>query len=301
MVDDFKKNKEGIEESLSFFDKKFRRYYKEGHLILACHAAFPVSVSVDLLYQLWANFKSYQSRNGSNEVIPLLAVSDLLLSSFFRQTSKDVYEMQQHARTYLLDKLTADPRFGELRIKELASFLFQYIKNQPDRPETRNFREAQKWAAILAVDPAAATQEILLSLKKKIENSQVNSSIGIVNMIEDLVEGNPLFAEKMASHLQAQEIDPPKPVASAEIQGEQKSIILSDKAWPGAIQLKINLPAHISNRLKIIKTEQELKKAMIEPVVERIFAPMVGISEYQSQSMRLTGPVNDVKKLSHAI
>lgn len=34
----------------------FAQEFGEAHLNLACHAAFPLSLTPDLLYQIWANF-----------------------------------------------------------------------------------------------------------------------------------------------------------------------------------------------------------------------------------------------------
>ena len=49
------KTSEAIEaaELVDFFSDKFSEWYGNGHIVLACHAAFPVSVTVDMLYQVW--------------------------------------------------------------------------------------------------------------------------------------------------------------------------------------------------------------------------------------------------------
>jgi serralysin len=286
------------DERIRLFEEKFEGWYGEGHLVLACHAAFPLVLSVDLLYQIWANFKSYTSKWDTSEVVPMLAVSDLLLSPLFRQTGSGVYEMEPATRNQLLAQLKSDGRLGEARIQELASFLYQYVLSLPDRPELKAFKEAQRWTALLTVDPMAATQGVLQSLAERVKSSQVNASIGVVNMIEDLMQDNGTFSETVASHLQPQDIQ----AATEAPAGMEfsKSLFLDGKPAPGATLLKVNMPAYLSARLNGIK--QTVKSVVkIDAKIKSIRAFLIGIGDYQAKNLKLNGPAHDVVKMSDCL
>ena len=60
---------------INLFEKRFGK----PHLYLAYHAAFPLALTPELLYRLWANFQ--QDIDGIVLDIPWEAVGDILLSS----------------------------------------------------------------------------------------------------------------------------------------------------------------------------------------------------------------------------
>jgi hypothetical protein len=99
----------------------FGKRFGEAHLYLAYHAAFPLALTPDLLYHLWANFQ----RDIHAEVlnIPWIAVADLLLSSLCDEVGHELYEMEGGVRNALLSELKTNPRFGTERINELSDFL----------------------------------------------------------------------------------------------------------------------------------------------------------------------------------
>lgn len=98
----------------------FRERFGEAHFALATHAAFPLALTPDLLYQLWANFQ--QDIHGEILNVPWLAVSDLLLSSLCDEVGHKLYEMPKEVRDNLLIELKANSRFGSQRINELSDF-----------------------------------------------------------------------------------------------------------------------------------------------------------------------------------
>ena len=51
-----------------------------------------------------------------------------MLSDLCRPAGYELYVMDQGVRAYLLKKLAQDPRFGQKRIKEIASLLLSYVK-----------------------------------------------------------------------------------------------------------------------------------------------------------------------------
>src|SRR6266581_2669719 len=84
---------EAAKRRIASFGKRF----EQAHLYLAYHAAFPLALTPDLLYRLWANFP----RNIHDEPlkIPWVAVADLLLSSLCDEVGHELYEMNVTVRT----------------------------------------------------------------------------------------------------------------------------------------------------------------------------------------------------------
>ena len=145
-------------EKAERFRKRFRKWYGAGHYYFACHAAFPIGFTVDMLYQLWANFKDIPWENGKVESIDRLAVSDLLQSDLCRLTDRKVYEMEVEVRTYLLNELKE--LFGEERIRQLAEFLYQYVDEKITDPYLDSFRTTQQWVALGALAPHLSGEQM---------------------------------------------------------------------------------------------------------------------------------------------
>ncbi|NET85943.1 MAG: formylglycine-generating enzyme family protein, partial [Moorea sp. SIO1F2] len=72
--------------------QSFRDKFGDAHLYFAYHAAFPIALTPDLLYCLWANFQ--QDIQGDNLNIPWIAVADLLLSPLCHEVGHELYEME---------------------------------------------------------------------------------------------------------------------------------------------------------------------------------------------------------------
>jgi formylglycine-generating enzyme required for sulfatase activity len=127
------------------------------HIDLASHAAFPLVLTPDLLYRLWANFLPQ---------IPWTTVSDILLSPLCREVGYELYEMDPSIRNVLLRELREESRFGETRLRELAQFLEEYIKLnlQSDDPDQRDLAEAQHLTALAHTEPEEAAREIASKL-----------------------------------------------------------------------------------------------------------------------------------------
>ncbi|MDJ0532256.1 MAG: formylglycine-generating enzyme family protein [Xenococcaceae cyanobacterium MO_207.B15] len=88
-----------------------QRYGKKT-LELAAHAAFPLTITSDLLYCLRENFVPDS---------PWYAVGDVLLSGLCEPIGYDLYEMEEEIRHRLLKSLDRD------RFKNLSMFMAQYI------------------------------------------------------------------------------------------------------------------------------------------------------------------------------
>jgi uncharacterized protein YjbI with pentapeptide repeats len=146
---------------IDLFEKKFGK----PHLYLAYYAAFPLALTPDLVYRLWANFP--KDSRGNELDIPWTAVADLLLSNLCQVVGYELYEMEQVVREELLRRLKADPNFSD-RIGELADFLLEYVKQQlySDNPDDRTFAQAQQWVALAYIRPGEAAKEIAQTLRK---------------------------------------------------------------------------------------------------------------------------------------
>ncbi len=111
----------------------FRERYGEKALDLACHGAFPLTLTTDLLYCLREQFELGGDWYGA---------ADVLLSGFCRSVGHDLYEMDGELRNALLHKLNA--RFPA-RLAELEEFMVGYIRHR--------LEAKQDWRALALGDP----------------------------------------------------------------------------------------------------------------------------------------------------
>lgn len=155
------------------------------HLYFAQHAAFPMSLTVDLLYRLWANFQ--RDIHDEKLHIPWIAVADLLLSSLCDEVGYELYEMDVTVRAELLGGLQTDLRFGQQRIQELSYFLLDYVQQQlhSSNAGVRNFAQAQQWTVLAYIQPGRAARELAEALKGVEQNNRVEQ-IRLVSVMETL-------------------------------------------------------------------------------------------------------------------
>ena len=141
-------------------------YHQNGsaHLLLACHAALPLSLTPELLYSLWVNFQIDCA--GTSLTIPWVATADLLLSNLCEEVGTGLYEMDQQVRTALLHYLETDQHFGLKRIREIAVFLGTYVQPQlkSENPDIQDFAKAQNWVSMAYLEPEKAARELATAL-----------------------------------------------------------------------------------------------------------------------------------------
>ncbi|MEZ2232600.1 CHAT domain-containing protein [Microcoleus sp.] len=174
----------------------FERRFGKTHLIFACHAAFPLALTPDLLYKLWANFQ--RDIHGFVLGIPWVAVADLLLSSLCDEVGRELYEMDKAVRNSLLNRLKEDENFGQPRINELSDFLLVYVRQQlqSNDQEVRDFAQAQRWTALAYTRPSEAARELALALKNAYQQDraeQVRLASLVETFAEPLAEFEPLL------------------------------------------------------------------------------------------------------------
>lgn len=167
--------------------ESFSKRFGEAHLIFAYHAAFPLALTPDLLYKLWANFQ--RDIHGRVLGIPWVAVADLLLSSLCEEVGHELYEMDAAMRNLLLSRLKEDVNFGQQRINELSDFLLAYVQQQLNSvdPDVRDFAQAQRWTALAYVRPDLAAQELALALKD-IYGQDKTEVVRIASLLETFAE-----------------------------------------------------------------------------------------------------------------
>ena len=159
----------------------FSKRFGEDHLILAQHAAFPLALTPDLLYLLWANFRHTIRA-------PWIAVADLLLSGLCEEVGHELYEMNTGVRSILLDDLKH--KFGLERVNELSNFILNYIEQQleSDDPYIRDLASTQRWIALAYIRPGDAAHEIAEALRTSIKQKDRIEQMRMADLIETTAE-----------------------------------------------------------------------------------------------------------------
>ena len=134
-------NQENLKEDLTTRRiRVFAGRYGTNALYLAYHAAFPLTLTSDLLYCLRENFLPD---------VPWYTVADVLLSGLCQPVGYDLYEMEGKTRDGLLRRLCNE--FGEQRLKELANFMLNYIQHRLPIENNNSalvFEQSSKWTAL---------------------------------------------------------------------------------------------------------------------------------------------------------
>ncbi len=177
------------------FEKRFRK----PHLYLAYHAAFPLALTPDLLYRLWAYFQ--QDIHGELLNIPWEAVADVLLSSLCEEVGHELYEMDSAIRNELLTRLKTDEKFCDTnskqdRILQLSDFLLEYVDRQlqSEDLDVRDFAEAQHWTALAYAKPSKAVEQIARAFSQlQATTSEFNSTdkteiLRLASLVETFAE-----------------------------------------------------------------------------------------------------------------
>ncbi|MFP4124614.1 MAG: hypothetical protein ACLFWI_27190, partial [Coleofasciculus sp.] len=157
----------------------FAKQFGEAHRNLARHAAFPLSLTPDLLYQIWANFVPEA---------PWEAVAHLLLSRLCRQVGYEMYEMDISDRNLLLRELKE--QFGQKRLDELGKFLLDYVAQRltDDDPDTQDLREAQEWTALAYTKPNELARELAEALSARVQQEDMGEVLRLVSLVETFAE-----------------------------------------------------------------------------------------------------------------
>lgn len=157
----------------------FAKQFDEAHLNLACHAAFPLVLTPDLLYQIWAHFVPEAAWT---------AVVRVLLSRLCRQVGYEMYEMDIAVRNLLLKELKE--QFGRERFDKLAEFLMDYVKQRltANDPDTRDLAQAQEWTALAYTKPDEAARELAKAIDKSVKQKDMAEVLRLASLVETFAE-----------------------------------------------------------------------------------------------------------------
>jgi formylglycine-generating enzyme required for sulfatase activity/uncharacterized protein with von Willebrand factor type A (vWA) domain len=167
------------DEDEDFFSAKsrLRLFEKENELNtreLAKRAAFPLSLSPNLLYYL----RQHQDKNNQ---APWYAIADILLSSLVRKIDRELYEMSPDVRKLLLEKLTPE------ELKSLAYQLQTYIQEQiGDYCSKSVYWQNQQWLALAYLKPSQAVNEIKQVLAEAIKNNNRVRLVRLTALLKNL-------------------------------------------------------------------------------------------------------------------
>jgi Leucine-rich repeat (LRR) protein/GTPase SAR1 family protein len=159
------------------------------HYLFACHAAFPVVFSVEMLHQLWVNFKVVGEAS-----IPKVVISDFLLSNLCQEVGLGLYEFRDEGiRTALLHDL--EQQFDKLYRNRLAAFLYQYAQNNYNTPEYQNLKDTHQWTALATLNPQEAIQKIGDAISKSVVENDAAETMRIHSLLEEIVEQQPVLED----------------------------------------------------------------------------------------------------------
>jgi predicted nucleotide-binding protein len=156
----------------------FVRKYDDLHLSLACHAAFPLVLTPDLLYQIWAEFV---------REVPWVSVAHLLLSPLCREVSYEVFEMELSVRNLLLEEL--EGREGQGRLKKLADFMIAYVEKflVGYDADTENLRERHTLISLAYTEPNEAARRLAQKLSDGVKTTDVREAFRWTTLGKTLV------------------------------------------------------------------------------------------------------------------
>ncbi|MEH2301189.1 MAG: hypothetical protein V7K88_19870 [Nostoc sp.] len=157
----------------------FAQQFGEAHRNLARHAAFPLVLTPDLLYQIWANFVPEA---------PWTAVAHVLLSRLCRQVGYEMYEMDIADRNLLLRELKEES--GQERFDDLGEFLLDYVAQRlmDDDADTQDLAQAHEWTALAYTKPDEAARELAQRLSERVQQEDMGEVLRLASLVENLAE-----------------------------------------------------------------------------------------------------------------
>ena len=164
----------------------FRQRFGEPHWIFACHAAVPLVLTVELLYELWNNFQRDEA--GTWWEIPWVAVADLLVAGWLEEVGPEIYEMNPAVRAALLLQLRQQPNFGPGRLQAVARFLLEAVQPQLQSADLdlRDGALAQRWAALVWLQPQATAQELVHTLARNQQQGDDGELLRLAGLVQVL-------------------------------------------------------------------------------------------------------------------
>jgi Caspase domain/Effector-associated domain 11/Leucine rich repeat len=276
-------------------------HIEEAHKALARLTAFPIGVTVDMVYQLWYNFKD------RIEGIPMIGVSDVLLSPLFRLVGNGIYEMEKDTRTLLLDELRAQNTEGGVKLEELAYFIQAYAINRLTGERYASFRETLLMNAQATLKPEDALKNLIQRLQKSQKDSNRSEVLRLRELLEQFA-----IQEKGRGEVQDSTFYPLLQYSIAlkgafinapDVQIRQKFDGFKDIPYAISISTEkttdgqmLQLPASLVSK-GILQKLNITKDPKLE-TKQHIRALIVGVNSYTKPYPQLKGAINDGEKMS---
>jgi formylglycine-generating enzyme required for sulfatase activity len=182
--------------------QSFERRYGRSALKLACHAAFPMALTGELVYCLRENFADLAE-------VPWYSAADVVLSGLCQSIGHDLYEMSGAVRMELLRKLKEE--FGEQRILELEKFMGDYILVQlgleAEQAEALGKKSWEKsrilgdrphWTTLCCLQPGAVKKAIEQEVRRIWGDDDERARLHLSAMVESygaLLPGEPILLQ----------------------------------------------------------------------------------------------------------
>ncbi|MEM9446973.1 MAG: formylglycine-generating enzyme family protein [Cyanobacteria bacterium P01_E01_bin.6] len=141
------------ERRIRVFEQRYGRMATN----LAAHAAFPLTLTTDVIYCLRESFLPD---------CPWYAAADVLLSGLCTPVGYDLYEMEAATRRYLLRYLR--DQFGDGQVEAVADFMAAYLRHRVlGLKDNRALMLGEKpqWTALACLQPGKARDEIYQALQ----------------------------------------------------------------------------------------------------------------------------------------
>ena len=163
--------------------KAFAKRFGQDHLDLACHAAFPLAVTPELLYCLRENFQPQA---------PWVAVADIIFS-LCDPVGYELYELEPEVRNELIVTLKENSNFGDERLYELSDFMVAYIRQklQTNYRADEDLGAAPQWTALAYIRPEVAVNDIAKELKQALAKPNRAEWVKLTSLIESYDNINP--------------------------------------------------------------------------------------------------------------
>lgn len=155
----------------------FAQKFDQAHFDLACHAAFPQTLTPDLLYQIWLRFVPQA---------PWTAVARILLSRLCREVGYELYEMDVAVRNLLLTELKEDERFGKPQLDKLADFYTNYLKQKfgSEEGQGEDLTRPQYWIALASTKPENLSREFAKAIESRLKQKNWKQLFRLASFIE---------------------------------------------------------------------------------------------------------------------
>jgi formylglycine-generating enzyme required for sulfatase activity len=170
----------------------FERRYGKLALDLACHAAFPMTLTAELVYCLRENFPDLAE-------VPWSAAADVLLSGLCQSIGYDLFEMNGVVRAESLEQLKN--KFGRQRIWDLGTWMEGYILEQLalDYPRNRGRERVQhvvsNWTALCSLNRTEGRAKIEQEIRRMWADLTDRERLYLSSMVESFGEmfGEPIL------------------------------------------------------------------------------------------------------------